>query len=368
MKLSKNEKGLGTRENRRFSVSQKSLISEKSKVFQKIAILTPTFSHFSGIDRVVEQQAEEYSKKGHKVTVFTLESTIQPKGFEVEVLGMPKHLIAQRLYRLFFFLDFGKIKQTSEKLRYYDIVISHFYPMNLIASKARKKFNIQYIYHNHGIGHNHLFRSQLEIFYMKLFSFFNKLSLKNVDSAISISKFLKQELKKETGLNSKVVYNKINKRFRKGINGNRIRKKLNIKSKDKVLFFIGRLSPHKNVHILLNIFRLVNREIPNAKLIIAGKPTFKDYYKHLKDIANKNVIFTGFIEDKDLPYYYAACNLYVTASLWEGFNLPAAEAQACGKKVVAFNIGSHPEIVKNGILIEKGNTQDFADAVIKLLR
>ncbi|MEK6876320.1 MAG: glycosyltransferase family 4 protein, partial [Nanoarchaeota archaeon] len=64
----------------------------------------------------------------------------------------------------------------------------------------------------------------------------------------------------------------------------------------------------------------------------------------------------------------AACNVYVSASLWEGFNLPAAEAQACGKKVVAFNIGSHPEIVKNGILVEKGNIDKFAESVIKLLR
>jgi len=68
-----------------------------------------------------------------------------------------------------------------------------------------------------------------------------------------------------------------------------------------------------------------------------------------------------------LPCYYAACDLYVTASLWEGFNLPIAEAQACGKRVVAFNIGSHPEVVKNGILVEKGSTSKFAEAVIKLL-
>jgi glycosyltransferase involved in cell wall biosynthesis len=335
----------------------------------RIAILTPTFSHYSGIDRVAEQQAKDYSKKGHKVTVFSLESTIEPKGYEVEVIGMPKHLIAQRIYRLFFFIDFKKIKKYSEKLRHYDIIISHFYPMNLIASKARKKFNIKYSYHNHGIGYSHLFRTLLEIIYMKLFSFFNRISLKNVDSAVSISKFLQKELKKETGLYSKVVYDEIDKkRFKKGINGSKIRKKLGIKTSDKVLFFIGRLSPHKNVHVLLNIFKLVNKEIPDAKLIIAGKPTFKDYYRHLRNTADKNVIFTGFIDDKDLPYYYAASDIYVTASLWEGFNLPAAEAQACGKKVVAFNIGSHPEIVKNGILIKKGDIQKFADTVIKILR
>ena len=72
--------------------------------------------------------------------------------------------------------------------------------------------------------------------------------------------------------------------------------------------------------------------------------------------------------DKELPYYYAACDLYVTASLWEGFNLPVAEAQACGKRAVAFDVCSHPEVVKNGILVKENDNEAFADAVISLLK
>jgi len=334
----------------------------------KIAILTPTFSHYSGIDRVVELQAHDYAKKHHQVTVFALESTIKPKGFGLEVLGMPKNLFLQRLYRLFFFLDFKKIKKTAEKLKNYDMVISHFYPMNWIVYHARKKYNVKYVYYNHGICYSYLFGNIFEVVYMKLFAFFNKLSLKNVDSAISISKFMQKELKKETGLESKVVYNKIDeKRFKKGIDGAKIRKKLGIKNNEKLLLFVGRLSPHKNVHNLLKIFDIVNQRLPNTRLLIVGKPTFSGYYKKLKKMANKNVIFKEFVDDNELPYDYATCDLYVTASLWEGFNLPAAEAQACGKKVVAFDVCSHPEIVKNGVLVEKDDAKGFADAIIKVL-
>ena len=71
----------------------------------KIAILTPTFSYYSGIDRVVESQAIEYAKKGDKVTVFALEAEIKPKSFSLEILGMPKRLFMQRVYRLLFFLE-----------------------------------------------------------------------------------------------------------------------------------------------------------------------------------------------------------------------------------------------------------------------
>lgn len=335
----------------------------------RIAILTSTFSHYSGPDRVAEQQASYYSKQGNEVTVFALETDLKPKGFKLEVIGMPKSLFLQRLYRLFFFLDFIKIKKTAKKLKNYDIVISHQYPMNLLAYSAKKKYGIKYIYYNHGIGYSELFGNPFEKMYMKLFGFFNKLSLINVDSAISISRFMQQELKKETGLKSKVVYNRIDKkRFRRGIGRSKIRKRLGIKNNEKLLFFIGRLSPHKNIHTLLKIFDIVNDEMPNTKLLVAGKPTFRGYYNELKSNANNNVIFKDFIDDKKLPHYYAACDLYVTASLWEGFNLPAAEAQACGKKVVAFDVCSHPEIVKNGVLVKKGDADGFADAVIKLLK
>jgi 1,2-diacylglycerol 3-alpha-glucosyltransferase len=106
----------------------------------------------------------------------------------------------------------------------------------------------------------------------------------------------------------------------------------------------------------------------NVKLLIVGKPTFHGYYSQLKKSANKNVIFKESVDDKELPYYYAACDLYITASLWEGFDLPAAEAQACGKRVVAFDIGSHPEVVKNGILVDKKDKLAFAKAIIKELK
>lgn len=335
----------------------------------KIAILTPTFSYYSGIDRVVELQANEYAKKGKKVAVFALEAQIKPKGFRLEVLGMPKNSFLQRAYRLFFFLDFKKIRDAAQKLKDYDIAISHFYPMNWIASYAKKKYGVRYMYHNHGIGYESLFASFYERAYMKVFSFLNKLSLKNADSAVSISKFMQGELKRETGLDSKVVYDKIDKkRFKRGLDGSRIRKRLKISQDEKLLLFVGRLSPHKNTHALLKIFHSLNEKFSNVKLLIVGKPTFPAYYKKLKSRAGNNVIFMEFVDDKDLPYYYAACDLYVTASLWEGFNLPIAEAQACGKKVVAFNVCSHPEVVKNGALVEKGDVKGFADAIERLLR
>ena len=333
----------------------------------KIAILTPTFSYYSGMDRVVQLQAEEYAKKGNEVTVVALESSLRPKNYKVETLGMPKNLFWQRFYRLFFFLDFKKWGYYK-KLKDFDVVISHFYPMNWIAYNAKKHYKIKYIYFNHGINTTGLINNIFQKFYMRLFLFLNNLTLKNVDEAFSVSNYLKKELKSESNLDSKVIYNKIDKkRFNKKAKGDKIIEKYNLKNK-KVLLYVGRVAPHKGIHLLLKAFDILKEEFPNLKLLIVGKPTFSLYFRKLRRMAHKDVIFTGFVPDKDLPSYYAACDLYVTASLWEGFDLPAAEAQACGKKVVAFDVCSHPEVVKNGILVKKGNLREFANAIMKLLK
>ncbi|MEK6983789.1 MAG: glycosyltransferase family 4 protein [Nanoarchaeota archaeon] len=333
----------------------------------KIAILTPTFNYYSGIDRVVQQQADDYARKGHKVTVIALESQIKPRNYKIEILGMPRNAFLQRLYRLFFFLDFMKIARYKN-LKKYDVVISHFYPMNWLAYLARNKYKIKYIYFNHGVNTTGLLDNLWQKVYMRIFSFLTNLTIRNADEVYSVSNYLKNDLKKVSGLDSKVIYNKIDKkRFNKKIKGSMIMRKYSLRN-HKVILYVGRIAPHKGIHLLLESFNIAKKKIPNLKLLVVGKPTFDSYFKKLKKIANTDVIFAGFVDDEELPYYFAACNIYATASLWEGFNIPAAEAQACGKPIVAFNIGPHPELVKKGILVEKGDINQFADAIVKLLK
>ena len=343
----------------------------------KIALLTPTFFAFSGPDRVVENEAEEYAANGDKVTVFTFRGDIKPKNYEVAQLGMPRNATLERLYRLFFFLDIFKVMKTVKQLKDYDLVVSFLYPMTIIGATANRYFKIKYTYYNVGVAYPELFGSVLERTYMRLFNFLTNFTVKNANGAISISDFLRKELKRETGLESKVKYVKVDKKlYNTKLNKKKIvaitkRHKL----KRPVLLYVGRLSPHKGVHLLLEVFKLVKEKIPAATLVIVGKPTFDGYSKQLVKVSeaiNKkhanSVIFTGFVSDEELPYYFGACDLYTTATLWEGFDIPAVSANMCGKKVVAFDVGSHPEVVKKGKLVRAGDVNGFAEAVVKFLR
>ena len=135
----------------------------------------------------------------------------------------------------------------------------------------------------------------------------------------------------------------------------------------KIFLYVGRLAKSKRINLLIKSFNKVKTNCPNSKLIIVGPPTFRGYFKRLLKLADEDIIFTGFVPDKDLPAYYALCDSFVTASHYEGFNLPAVEAQACGKPVVAFDIGSHSEVIdkKKRILVPEGDINGFANAMLK---
>ena len=289
-----------------------------------------------------------------------------PKGVSLVELGLPNNSFIERLYRLVFFLDRYKIKKAVKKLRGCDLVISHMYPMNLIAKKA-KKYGIRYRFHNHGVATPELFSTASERIALRAFNWLSNRSIKSADEAVSISRYLQRVLKKETGVDSKIEYDKIDKnRFNRMVSGKSVRRKYSLNG--PVLLYIGRLSPHKGVHLLLKAFKIIEKKVPNAKLIIVGKHTFSDYSKKLVKYASKNVVFAGYIEDREIPEYYATCDVYTTATLWEGFNLTIAEANACGKPVVAFDIGPHKEVIKKGTLVTNKDVKKFADAVLKFIR
>ncbi len=338
----------------------------------KIALLTPTFSRFSGPDRVVENEAEEHASKGDEVTVITLKGDIKPKGYRVVELGMPSNPTLERLYRLFFFADIFKVMKAAKMLQDCDEAISFLYPMTIIGTTASKYYKRRYVYYNMGVAYPRLFSSVFERAYMRLFNTLTNFTVKNADDAISISSFLRETLKKETGLDSKVKYVKVDgKIYNKHLSNEKtaaVVKKHSLKS--PVLLYVGRISPHKGVHLLLEAFRIVKGKMPSATLVVVGKPTFDSYSKKLQELSKEigSVIFTGFVPDEELPYYFGACDIYTTATLWEGFDIPAVSAQMCGKKVVAFDVGSHPEVVKDGLLVKEGDVKGFAEAVLKLVK
>ncbi len=83
------------------------------------------------------------------------------------------------------------------------------------------------------------------------------------------------------------------------------------------------------------------------------------------------VTFLGRLSVEELARLYNEHEVLVSPSLYEGFGLPAAEAQACGTPVVATTAGAFPEVVGDGVtgtLVPPGDARALADAIEQLLR
>ena len=150
-----------------------------------------------------------------------------------------------------------------------------------------------------------------------------------------------------------------------------IKKSYNVEGHYLILF-VGRLSEEKGVAYLIEAMPEILKEIPNISLMIIGDGPEKNNLEELVKRLNlaKNIIFRGWIPNKDLNKVYRNADIFVLPSLREGLPVVLLEAMACGTPVVASKVGGIPDIIKNGengFLIEPKNSKEFADKIIRLL-
>jgi glycosyltransferase involved in cell wall biosynthesis len=164
------------------------------------------------------------------------------------------------------------------------------------------------------------------------------------------------------------------------------------------LLTVGRISPEKGTHVLLEAFARVAPRRPEVELYVVGKeglppremlldidrtprvrtlePLYRDGYLQrllaaLPAEARDRVHFLPWAEHDQLPDRYAEADLFVFPSIWdEPFGIPVAEAMAAGLPVVATRAGGIPEIVDDGttgLLVEPSDPEQLAAAIESLV-
>jgi glycosyltransferase involved in cell wall biosynthesis len=138
---------------------------------------------------------------------------------------------------------------------------------------------------------------------------------------------------------------------------------------------VGMIRPDKGQLELVKSAPLVLEKRPDARFVIVGQGT--GILK--RGINVRNAIDRAGFADKiimagyrwDTPDIYAACDMIVIASLrTEASPIVLREAFASGRPVIATKVGDIPEIVRqreNGLLIEPGNTQALASAILEFI-
>lgn len=141
--------------------------------------------------------------------------------------------------------------------------------------------------------------------------------------------------------------------------------------KKPYLLYVGNAYPHKNLETLLKAFKKFMQKNPNYFLVLVGK---EDYFfallkKQTKNLGiEKNVIFSGFVTDLDLPCLYQNASLYIFPSFCEGFGLPPLEAMSYGVPVISSNASSLPEILGEAAhYFDPHNEDELVKAIEKLI-
>lgn len=171
------------------------------------------------------------------------------------------------------------------------------------------------------------------------------------------------------------------------------------KEKSTKLLTVGRVSPEKGIHTLLDAFKIVLEYYPQAELEILGwngtlpieylvalsddqltlgltrfygnEPYFSHLQGQLTSSEKSHVFFLGEVPHESMGNYYRDAAVYVLASVCnEPGNMPVVEAMATGVPVVATRSGGTTESVvdgETGFLVERDDAPAMARAIIHLL-
>lgn len=202
-------------------------------------------------------------------------------------------------------------------------------------------------------------------------------SLQRADHIITVSEFSKQEILDIYNVDSSdvtVVSLGVDDRFKKTYASEDIQVvKEKYKTGDQYILSLGTLEPRKNIPTLIAAFDSICQQCPERKLklVLTGKKGW--LYEEIFDLVSdretkKNIIFTGYILDDELPLIYQGSSLFVCPSFYEGFGLPVAEAMASGVPVIASTAESLVEVGRDAIVtFDPNNIGELTTTICELL-
>ena len=133
-----------------------------------------------------------------------------------------------------------------------------------------------------------------------------------------------------------------------------------------VLGTLGRLTEQKGQRTLLRAVAALARDVPEVVLLLAGAGPLREELEAEAarlGLADR-VRFLGIRRDR--ATLYAAMDVFVLPSRWEGLSLALVEAMGAGRAVVAADVGGNPEVVRDGrtgLLVPPGDADALAAAL-----
>lgn len=316
-----------------------------------------------GVDLVIDQTARGLVNLGHKVTVFPSisDSTFEKDhpGYDVVQLCIPAHATAPKYeynaYKKAEFLNQQDI----------DVYLVETYPFFSYAMILKKPVIIV----DHGVSCTKGFHWRIRLNFKYISMMQRYIYFAFAKKIITVSDFIQKNYPFYIRKKCSVVYNGTD-HYKNDINqvDFNIRKELGIPEDSVILLYVGRLNPekqpYKGTQELLDNFKKIKSRDSRAELLMVGFGDEEDK-RYIESYRAKVMIKAP---TEIMRSIYSQSDIYLSCSKWEGFNLPAAEAESFGKPVILYKAGAHPEIVRDnitGFLVE--SSEEFVNRACELI-
>lgn len=246
---------------------------------------------------------------------------------------------------------------------------------SMIAISAKMEYNCPVIITEHGVAfrelllyYNAYLRDEASNIFWKLFSANIVRAVYTIADVIAPVCRANAKWEEDLGVPAskiKVIYN--------GVNTSKFCP-VKVKREDlrPTVACIGRVDVFKDIVNLIQSIKYVRNELPDIQCLIYGASTDLEYsircIKMVEDLGlNDNIRFMGKVKDPETAYNLA--DVAVISSITEGFPFAIIEAMACGKGIVATDVGGIKEALEGcGLLVRSSHPQELGNAIIRLLK
>src|SRR5688572_1177759 len=198
--------------------------------------------------------------------------------------------------------------------------------------------------------------------------------LDNVDGFLSVSEYYAEFMPRYLGIPAEKI-----RVVPLGINPQGFELKEQDRKGPFTVGFLGRVAPEKGLHVLAEAYRLLRKELPEARLEVAGymaadcKPYLAEVEKHLKDAGlDGEFQYRGVIDRAEKIAFLRKLDVMsLPATYDEPKGVSLLEAMACGVPLVQPRRGAFTEIVENtggGLLVQPDDPESLAAGILKIAK
>ncbi|PIR93051.1 hypothetical protein COT99_02875 [Candidatus Falkowbacteria bacterium CG10_big_fil_rev_8_21_14_0_10_43_10] len=281
-----------------------------------------------------------------------------------------KVLTGKKLLKPHWIFSLWRLWQAVKKHRIQTVLVGHILPLGTVTWLLRKIIKFDYVVFLHGMDLTFAMKSRRKKWLARRIL----ADAKKIICANSYAAKIAGEIVNSGKV--AVVNPGIEVRSMKSeVRSDELKKKYNLQGK-KILLQVGRLVKRKGYDKVIETLPEVLKQVPNLVYIIIGDGPELDNIKYSILNIKDNVLILTDVNDEELEAWYDLCDIFIMPSRdmdgdFEGFGIVYLEANAHGKPVIAGDSGGVRDAVKdgvNGLLVNPENTEEIADAIIKLYK